>query len=44
LGKKKEALTHFNKALDLDPKDSNTVKSLIEVLNNENDMDDDNDI
>lgn len=44
MGKKKEALSHFNKALDLDPKDQNTVKSLIEGLNNDNDMDEDNDI
>jgi hypothetical protein len=43
-GKKQSALKHFNIALDLDPKDSNTVKSLIESLNNDNEMGDEEEI
>lgn len=35
---KREALKHFNIALDLDSKDSNTVKCLIENLNSENEF------
>ena len=31
----KKALDHFNKAIDLDPKDSNLAKSFIERLYNE---------
>jgi hypothetical protein len=31
----KKALDHFNKAFDLDPKDSNLAKSFIERLYNE---------
>ena len=31
-----KALNHFNIAIDLDPKDSNTAKSLIERLYSEN--------
>ena len=31
----KKALDHFNKAIDLDPKDSNLAKSYIERLYNE---------
>ena len=32
----KKALDHFNKAIDLDPKDSNLAKTLIERLQIEN--------
>ena len=39
--KKKEALAHFNTALDLDPQDQNTVKCYIEQLHNEGDLDED---
>jgi len=32
LGKYREALSYFNKALDLDPKDINQVKSMIDRI------------
>lgn len=44
LGNKKDALKDFNFALDLDPKDSNMVKNLIEKLGNDNDIGEDADI
>ncbi len=43
-GKKNDALQHFNNAIDLDPKDSNAVKTLIDSLNSEHEMDEDNEI
>lgn len=44
LGFKKDALTDYNKALDLNPKDSNHVKNLIEKLNSNNDFNEDAEI
>lgn len=41
---KAEALKHFTIALDLDPKDSNTVKCLIEGLSSDRDMGEDDEI
>mmetsp|Transcript_6925 Transcript_6925/g.6085 ORF Transcript_6925/g.6085 Transcript_6925/m.6085 type:complete len:268 (-) Transcript_6925:87-890(-) len=39
LGSKEEALQDYNRALDLNPKDSNHVKNLIEKLNSSHDID-----
>jgi anaphase-promoting complex subunit 3 len=44
LGNKEKALTHFNKAIDLNPKEINLVKSLIDRLERDVDMLDDNDL
>jgi anaphase-promoting complex subunit 3 len=44
LGRKEEALNDYNRALDLNPKDSNLVKNLIEKLNSSNDMNEDAEI
>lgn len=43
-GKIDEALKHFTKALDLDPKDTNMVKSLIEKIHSNADINEDADI
>jgi tetratricopeptide (TPR) repeat protein len=43
LGDKDKALSHFNIAMDLDPKDSNMVKSLIDKIDKDNDFNDDSD-
>ena len=44
IGKKDLALRAFNKALDLDPKDTNMVKSLIDKLDQNADMADESDL
>lgn len=44
LGQKADALKDFNIALDLDPKDSNMVKNLIEKLGHDSSMNEDADI
>lgn len=44
LGKKEEALKDYNRALDLNPKDSNMVKSLTDKLNSSNDFNEDAEI
>lgn len=43
LGKKGEALHHFNIALDLDPKDINQVKSMIDRIHQSEEMNDEGD-
>eukprot|EP00826_Nyctotherus_ovalis_P047040 TRINITY_DN5363_c0_g4_i2.p1 TRINITY_DN5363_c0_g4~~TRINITY_DN5363_c0_g4_i2.p1 ORF type:complete len:364 (-),score=83.15 TRINITY_DN5363_c0_g4_i2:51-1142(-) len=44
MGNKDKALTHFNKAIDLNPKEINLVKSLIDRLERDSDMLDDGDL
>ena len=44
LGKKDVALRAFNKALDLDQKDTNMVKSLIDNLDQNQEMHDESDL
>ena len=44
LGKKDVALRAFNKALDLDQKDTNMVKSLIDKLDQNQEMHDESDL
>jgi anaphase-promoting complex subunit 3 len=44
MGNIDRALHHFTKALDLDPKDTNMVKSLIDKIHSNNDINDDADI
>ena len=44
LGNKDKALNHFNVAMDLDPKEANMVKSLIDKLDRENDINEENDL
>jgi anaphase-promoting complex subunit 3 len=44
LGKKDLALRAFNKALDLDQKDTNMVKSLIDKLDQNHEMQDESDL
>ena len=44
MGNIDRALQHFTKALDLDPKDTNMVKSLIDKIHSNNDINDDGDI
>ena len=44
LGRKAEALRAYNKALDLDQKDTNLVKGLIEKLHGNDDISEDNDL
>lgn len=44
LGNVDKALQHFTKALDLDPKDTNMVKSLIDKIHSNNDANEDADI
>lgn len=43
-GKIDQAMLHFQMALDLDPKDTNMVKSLIDKLHQSTDINDDADI
>ena len=43
-GNKAKALAAFNEALELDPKDTNMVKTLIEKLHQADDMSTDNEI
>lgn len=38
------AFQHFTRALELDPKDTNMVKSLIDKIHSNNDINDDGDI
>jgi len=44
LGNVEKALHHFTKALDLDPKDTNMVKSLIDKIHSNTDINEDADI
>ena len=44
LGKIEQAHQHFSKALDLDPKDTNMVKSLIDKIHANTDINEDADI
>ena len=45
MGDVDKALQHFSKALDLDPKDTNMVKSLIDKIHsNNNEINEDADI
>ena len=44
MGRKADALRAYNKALDLDPKDANMVKTLIDKLHQNDDMTEDNDL
>ena len=44
LGRKAEALRAYNKALDLDQKDTNLVKGLIEKLHGNDEISEDNDL
>lgn len=44
LGNIDKALQHFTKALDLDPKDTNMVKSLIDKIHSNIDINEDADI
>ena len=44
LGRKGLALRAFNKALDLDQKDTNMVKSLIDKLDSNSDLNDESDL
>lgn len=44
LGDVNKALQYFNKALDLDPKDTNMVKSLIDKIHSNTDINEDADI
>ena len=44
MGRKADALRAYNKALDLDPKDTNMVKTLIDKLHQNDDMTEDNDL
>jgi len=44
MGKKAEALRAYNKALDLDPKDTNMVKTLIDKLHQNDELMEDNDL
>jgi len=44
LGDIDKALQHFTKALDLDPKDTNMVKSLIDKIHSNTEMNDDAEI
>ena len=44
MGDVDKALQHFNKALDLDPKDSNMVKNLIDKIHSNTETNDDADI
>ncbi len=44
LGNKDKALAHYNIAMDLDPKEANMVKSLIDKLDRENDVNEENDL
>jgi len=43
MGKHREALAYFNKALDLDPKDINQVKSMIDRIHQQQEMADEGD-
>jgi len=44
LGQVEKALHHFNIALDLDPKDTNMVKSLIDKIHSSADINEDTDL
>eukprot|EP00826_Nyctotherus_ovalis_P059859 TRINITY_DN8361_c0_g4_i1.p1 TRINITY_DN8361_c0_g4~~TRINITY_DN8361_c0_g4_i1.p1 ORF type:complete len:321 (+),score=86.17 TRINITY_DN8361_c0_g4_i1:1391-2353(+) len=44
MGNKDKALAHFNMAMDLDPKESNVIKSLIDRLERDTDLGEDNEI
>ena len=44
LGNKDKALAHYNAAMDLDPKEANMVKSLIDKLDRENDINEENEL
>lgn len=44
LGNIEKAHHHFTKALDLDPKDTNMVKSLIDKIHSNTDINEDADI
>ncbi len=44
MGSIDKALQHFTIALDLDPKDTNMVKSLIDKIHSNNDMNEDTDL
>ena len=44
LGDINQALQYFNKALDLDPKDTNLVKNLIEKIHTNTDINEDAEI
>lgn len=44
MGNKEKALHHYNTAMDLDPKEGNIVKALIDKLDVENDINEENDL
>jgi anaphase-promoting complex subunit 3 len=44
LGNIEKALQHYNIALDLDPKDTNMVKSLVDKIHSNTDINEDADI
>jgi len=44
MGNKDKALAHFNMAMDLDPKESNVIKSLIDRLERDTDLPEENEI